>query len=187
MKLYGIHKRVAVTLGQWLMLLLVVWVSVGNLHAEDVGSRWGTEEQERKYYRIVNIPIPEGKVIESGAFEVLPGNKLAIGTRRGDIYFVKGFDARKPQPTFHLYATGLDEIFGLAYHPKEKTLYATQSCELTRLKDTNNDGKADRFEITLHQLRHLRPEAIVLVGKRNGDGRFQARCCYVLLGFLHIL
>lgn len=122
--------------------VLLMQVTIG----EDVGSRWGTEARERDYYRIVNIPIPRDLVIEAGAFEWLPDNRLAIGTRHGDIYLANGMDAEKPSPTFELYASGLDEIFGLTWHPQQQALYVTQSCELTRLLDTNDDGKADRFE-----------------------------------------
>ncbi len=111
---------------------------------EDVGARWGTAAREREYYRIVSVPITPGLVIESGAFTNLPDGRLAIGTRRGDVYFVDGVDDPKPEPTYHPFATGLDEIFGLAY--KDNGLYVTQSCELTRVTDTNRDGRADRFE-----------------------------------------
>jgi hypothetical protein len=111
---------------------------------EDVGARWGTAERERAYYRIVDIPIPEEMVIEAGAFETLPDGRVAVGTRYGDVYLISGVDEPKPAPTYHLYATGLDEIFGLAW--KDGALYVTQSCELTRVLDTNADGLADRFE-----------------------------------------
>lgn len=112
--------------------------------AEDVGGRWGTEERERQYYPIVNIPIPKGLVIESGAFCLLPDGRMAVGTRHGEIYILNGIDDKKPSPSYHRYATGLDEIFGLAY--KDGAFYATQSCELTRITDRNRDGRADRFE-----------------------------------------
>lgn len=111
--------------------------------AEDVGDRWGTAEQEREYYRIVSIPIPEDIVIEAGAFTTLPDNRIVVGTRHGDIYFIDGVDAEKPNPKYHLFASGLDEIFGLNY--KDGALYVTQSCELTKLEDRNKDGKADAF------------------------------------------
>ena len=114
------------------------------LRAEDLGARWGSAERERAYYRIVNLPIPEGLVLEAGAFEWLPDGRLAIGTRRGDIWFVSGVDEPKPDPDYQLFATGLDEIFGLAW--KEGALYVTQSCELTRVSDRDGDGRADRFE-----------------------------------------
>lgn len=112
--------------------------------AEDVGERWGTATRERKYYRVVDIPMPKGAVIEAGAFDVLPDNRIAVGTRHGDIYLISGVDQKKPQPTYHQFASGLDEIFGLAY--RDGAYYVSQSCELTRITDRNKDGVADRFE-----------------------------------------
>jgi len=115
--------------------------------AEEVGARWGTEQREREYYRVVSVPIPKGQVIEAGAFELLPDNRMAIGTRRGEIYLMSGVDDAKPRPHFEKFAEGLDEIFGLAHRKSEKdALYVTHSAELTRVRDTNGDGRADRFE-----------------------------------------
>jgi hypothetical protein len=112
--------------------------------AEDVGERWGTEEREREFYPIVNIPLPKDTVIEAGAFAVLPDGRVAVGTRHGEIFLIDGIDAAKPNPTFHRFASGLDEIFGLAW--KDNAFRVTQSCELTRVSDSNGDGVADRFE-----------------------------------------
>ena len=66
------------------------------LRAEEVGERWGTEEREREYYPIVNIPLPKDTVIEAGAFAVLPDRRVAVGTRHGEIFFIDGIDAAKP-------------------------------------------------------------------------------------------
>ena len=133
-------KRMAIAI-VWLILLLT------GVKAEEVGARWGTEQRERQYYRVVSVPIPKGQVIEAGAFELMPDNRMAIGTRRGDIYFMSGVDDDKPRPRFDKFAEGLDEIFGLAHRKGEKdTLYVTHSAELTRVRDTNGDGRADRFE-----------------------------------------
>ncbi len=131
-------------LGRFLFLLAACAFGPSITHAEDVGGRWGTEEREREYYPIVNIPIPKDLVIEAGAFCLLPDGRMAVGTRHGEIYILNGIDAKKPNPSYHLYATGLDEIFGLAY--KDGAFYVTQSCELTRVTDTKHDGKANRFE-----------------------------------------
>ena len=113
--------------------------------AEEAGDRWGTAARERQYYRLVDIPIPDDLVIEAGAFTTLPDNRIAVGTRRGDIWFIDGIDGAHPRPRFHLFATGLDEIFGLAW--KDGAMHVTQSCELTRVRDANGDGRADRFEV----------------------------------------
>jgi glucose/arabinose dehydrogenase len=112
--------------------------------AQDLGARWGTEEREREFYRMVDVPIPADLVLETGAFVTLPDKRVAVGTRRGDIYILSDVDEHKPEPKYHLFATGLDEIFGLEY--KDGSFYVTQSCELTRITDTNEDGRADRFE-----------------------------------------
>jgi glucose/arabinose dehydrogenase len=119
-------------------------LGVADPLAEDLGGVWGTASRERDYYEIVEVRIPDELVIEAGAFLVLPDDRIAVGTRRGDVYFVDGVDADKPEPTYHLFATGLDEIFGLAH--RDGALYVTQSCELTRVLDTDGDGTADRFE-----------------------------------------
>ncbi len=126
------------------VLIFTLLASHSVVTAEEVGDRWGTEEREREYYPIVNIPLPKNTVIEAGAFVALPDHRIAVGTRHGEIYLIDGIDDEKPIPEFHLFATGLDEIFGLAW--KDDSFYVTQSCELTRISDSNNDGKADRFE-----------------------------------------
>lgn len=127
----------------WSLLMLGL-VATGSLTAEEVGERWGTEEREREYYPIVDIPLPKDTVIEVGAFAVLPDRRVAVGTRHGEIFIISGIDAPKPTPSFHRFASGLDEIFGLAW--QDNAFHVTQSCELTRVSDGNGDGKADRFE-----------------------------------------
>src|SRR4051794_19071111 len=106
---------------RFLWMVGVYGLGASNVCAEDVGDRWGTEEREREYYPIVSIPIPKDLVLEAGAFCLLPDGRMAVGTRYGEIYIVNGVDEKKPGPTYHLYATGLDEIFGLAY--KDNSFY----------------------------------------------------------------
>ncbi|MGC6425910.1 MAG: DUF7133 domain-containing protein [Akkermansiaceae bacterium] len=123
---------------------IVIAVILANASAEEVGERWGTADREREFYPIVDVPVPKDLVIEAGAFETLPDGRIAVGTRWGDIYFISGLDAPRPEPTYHLFATGLDEIFGLAW--KDDALFVTQSCELTKISDRDRDGQADSFE-----------------------------------------
>lgn len=127
-----------------LILLPLVLPAPSFSGPEDLGSKWGTETRERAYYTVVSVPIPDGIVLEAGAFATLPDGRIAVGTRHGDIYFIDGIDAPKPEPTYHLFASGLDEIFGLA--PIEGGLLVTQSCELTRVTDSDGDSRADRFD-----------------------------------------
>ena len=98
------------------MLVVAALAAAPLLHAqEDLGAMWGTAAEEAKYYPIVNLPIPTGVPMRPGGLEILPDGRLAVGTRRGDIYFVKGAFDTPPMPEFHLFASGQDEIFSLAW------------------------------------------------------------------------
>jgi hypothetical protein len=100
---------------------------------------------EADYYKINSLPIPKGIVLEAGGFTLMPDGKLAVSTRRGDIYLVENPFSDKPETIkFKPYAKGLHEVLGITYH--KGWLYATQRCELSRLKDTDGDGRADIVE-----------------------------------------
>ncbi len=112
---------------------------------EPLGEYWGTAEEEAKYYKMVEVPLPPELAVEAGSFEVMPDKKqLAIATRRGDIFLVDGIFKKHPEPVFQKYASGLDEIFGMAY--RNGAFHITQQTEVTRITDTNNDGRADQFD-----------------------------------------
>lgn len=101
---------------------------------------------EDDYYKLLKYQIPEGVVLEAGGIEFMPDGRMAVSSRRGEIWMVENPLAPDPakQSKFSRFAHGLHEVLGLAY--KDGWLYATQRGELTRLKDTDGDGKADLFE-----------------------------------------
>jgi glucose/arabinose dehydrogenase len=110
------------------------------------GQAQNSADPEDEYYRLVRFPMTEQVVLEAGALELLPDGKLAVATRRGDIYLVESPFADKPEEIFPLpYASGLHEVLGLAW--KDGWLYCVQRCDVTRMKDTNGDGRADVFEV----------------------------------------
>ncbi|MDP0489710.1 MAG: hypothetical protein Q7Q71_01515 [Verrucomicrobiota bacterium JB023] len=128
-----------------LPIATLVWLqSLVLPAAESLGEEWGTAEREAEYYRIVEIPIPDPLFVEAGCFATMPDGRIAVGTRRGDIYLVEGLTARHPLPKFHRFASGFDELLGLAQ--KDGELYATQATELTRVVDTDGDDRADLYE-----------------------------------------
>ncbi|MEZ6094492.1 MAG: family 16 glycoside hydrolase [Pirellulaceae bacterium] len=129
-----------------MLLKLVVLTLWGCMpQQEPLGEYWGTAEAESKYYKLVDVPLPKELAIEAGSFEVVPeSNQLAIATRRGDIFLVDGAFDQYPEPTFHKYAEGLDEIFGIAWN--EGAFTVTQQTEVSRIRDLDGDGRADRFE-----------------------------------------
>ncbi|RPD42173.1 hypothetical protein EG028_06655 [Chitinophaga barathri] len=98
--------------------------------------------KEEDYFRIMKMSAPEGTLLEVGGLTLLPNGDLGVATRRGDVFIVENPTSRRP--FFRKFASGLHEILGLAY--KNGSLYCAQRGELTRLEDTNMDGKADVYE-----------------------------------------
>ncbi|MDB5351688.1 MAG: glucose/sorbosone dehydrogenase [Planctomycetota bacterium] len=104
------------------------------------------DPKEEDYYKILTFEPPKGLVLEVGGLEWLPDGKLAVATRRGEIYLVDNPYAADPakDAKFTVFAKGLHEILGLAH--RDGWLYVSQRGEMSRIKDTDGDGKADLFE-----------------------------------------
>lgn len=150
------------------LLLLLVLGAFPTRAAEDLGALWGSAQAEAKYYPIVNIPIPPEVPLRPGSFEILPDGRLAVGTRRGDIYFIKGAFASPPQPEYHLFASGQDEIFGLAW--KDGSLTATTFGEVTRITDVDGDGVADRYDTLSNNWGYAEGHEFAFGSKHDPDG-----------------
>ena len=97
--------------------------------------------EQSDYYNTHTYELPQGLSLEASGLAVLPDGKLAIGIRRGEVWIVA--DPTNDKPAFKKFASGMHEVLGLAYH--DGALYATQRSEVTRLRDTNNDGVADEY------------------------------------------
>src|SRR6478609_2802009 len=123
-----------------IMLMVVIALIAGNTYPT-VGQVTKTP-QEEDYYKIITIPAPEGVLLEAGGVATLPDGRIAVSTRRGDVWVIE--NASGTSPRFTLFASGLHEALGLAY--KEDALYVAQRGELTKLMDKNGDGKADVYE-----------------------------------------
>ncbi len=101
--------------------------------------------KESDFYEIKTVPIPEGIVLGVGGMALLPNDKLAVSTRRGEVWTISDpYMKDGLPPDFKLFARGLHEPLGLAY--RDGALYAAQRPELTRLKDLDGDGEADEYK-----------------------------------------
>ena len=104
---------------------------------------WAQESpKEEDYFTLMRVPAPQGTILEVGGLVTLPNGDLGVSTRRGDVFIVE--NPASPRPYFRKFASGLHEILGLAY--KDGSLYCAQRGELTRLADTDKDGKAEVYE-----------------------------------------
>ncbi len=98
--------------------------------------------KEEDFFKINKLRSPEGTILEVGGLFTMPDGNLAVTTRRGDIFIVENPTSAKPY--FRKFASGLHEVLGVVY--KNNSLYVVQRGELTRLFDSNMDGKADVYE-----------------------------------------
>lgn len=117
------------------LLLLNALIFQGVVNAQEAA-------KEEDFFRIMRVSSPEGNILEVGGLCTLPNGDLAVTTRRGDVYIVE--NPTSQHPFFRKFASGLHEVLGVAY--KEGSLYCVQRGELTKMTDTNRDGKADVFE-----------------------------------------
>lgn len=136
--------------------------------SQELGEMWGTAEEEGKYYRIVDIAIPPEVPMRPGSFEVLPDGRLAVGTRRGDVYFIDGAFESPPNPKYHLFASGQDEIFGMSW--RDGSLTITQFGEVTRLTDTDGDGSADQFDTLTNNWGYAQGHEFAFGSKHDPNG-----------------
>ncbi len=103
------------------------------------------DPKQSDYYRITGFTAPDGEVIEGGGIALLPDGKVAVCTRRGQIWTIENAADHPEKPAkWTLFAEYLHEPLGLAW--KDGWLYAVQRPELTRMRDEDGDGRADVFE-----------------------------------------
>lgn len=103
------------------------------------------EARQSEFYERVEIPMPPGEVCEVGSIALLPGKRVAIGTRRGDIWVVEGaYAADLSRVKWTKFASNLHEPLGMFW--RDGSVFAMQRPELSRLTDRDGDGRADRFD-----------------------------------------
>ena len=91
-------------------------------------------------YRIESIEMPEGLTAEVGGLGFMPDGRLVACFHRGE---VMTYEAEKKE--WKLFADGLHDPLGLLVVSNSEVLVMQQP-ELTRIKDTDDDGVADVYE-----------------------------------------
>jgi hypothetical protein len=119
---------------------LLLFIALSPCRADD---KLPTEDD---FYPITRFEAPKGAMLEVGAFQLLPDGKLALATRRGEIWIIEQPLAKQVKAAqFKRFAHGLHEVLGLAY--RDGWLYVTQRCDVSRLRDIDGDGVADEYEL----------------------------------------
>lgn len=127
------------------MLCAITFTSIGFQSNYTFAQEKAEKPRGDEFYVIESIPTPEGVVLEGGGIEMMEDGRIAVSSRRGDIYMFQNPLQKDPAKiTNKLFMDGLHEVLGLA--EKDGWLYATQRGEVSRLKDEDGDGLADIVE-----------------------------------------
>jgi azurin/glucose/arabinose dehydrogenase len=100
---------------------------------------------EQGYWQRVALPVPADLKLEVSGILAVPGKRLLVTTRRGEMWWVDGAYDAEPHPKYTLFASGLHEPLGVIAAPAGG-YYIAQREEVTRVADTDGDGRADLFE-----------------------------------------
>ncbi len=92
-------------------------------------------------YEIEEIPLPQGMVPEISGVAFTPGGSLVVVNRHGEVWLA----ADPKAGPWRRFAFGLHEPLGVLAL-SESEILVTQRPELTRLRDSDGDGVADRYE-----------------------------------------
>lgn len=98
-------------------------------------------QDEDRYVEIIDLQQPEDVLLEVGGL-LAQGEELLVATRRGEVWRIQ--DAYSDAPRYSLWAEGLQEPLGLLAH--EGWIYVTQRGELSRMRDSDGDGRMDQLE-----------------------------------------
>jgi len=116
--------------------LFVILAGISSVSAAPVQS---------DYYLREEIPLPVNEVMEVSSIALMPDQKVAVATRRGDVWICEGaYGKDLSKVKWSRFANNLHEPLGMFY--KDGALTLTQRPEVTRLRDTDKDGLADVFE-----------------------------------------
>lgn len=119
-------------------ILLVLIGSYQFVSAQDQSQL----SKEEEYYRITDVPIPPEIVLEVGGMALTDDDKLAVATRRGEVWLID--EPYGQNPVYSKFAHGLHEPLGISY--RDNGFYLAQRAELTRLEDSDANGRADVYK-----------------------------------------
>ncbi len=124
---------------QQIYIILFLFIYSFSLQAQQEDEMAG---RKNTFYEIKDVPIPDEVLLEVGGLAFTEEGKLGVTTRRGELWLIE--DPASSKPKYSLFASGMHEPLWLSY--RNGSFYTTQRGELTKITDTNNDGKGDLFK-----------------------------------------
>lgn len=95
-----------------------------------------------EFYRIEHLPVPKDLMVTG--MDWLPNGDLVVCTWPGDLYVVENVYGASGSIRYRKFASGLNEPLGVKV--MGDAIFMVQKSELTRVRDTDQDGQADLFE-----------------------------------------
>lgn len=105
-----------------------------------IGCQTGDNRPGGPAYTVETISTPEGLSVETGGIDFLSDGRLVACFRRGEVMIYDPEDK-----SWSLFARGLQDPLGIKAVSTHEILVMQRS-ELTRLTDTDKDGKADIYK-----------------------------------------
>jgi glucose/arabinose dehydrogenase len=128
------------------IIFMSVWIVYSALSGVGIAQDRSKGSKESEYFKITSFEIPDGVELEATSFQWMPDGKLAVASRRGEIWMISNpLSEEVKADQFQRFAHGLHEPIGLTY--RDGWLYVTQRPDVSRLRDTDGDGVADDFEV----------------------------------------
>ncbi len=98
-----------------------------------------------EYYLRQEIPLPEGEIMEISSLALMPEQRVAVATRRGDVWICDGaYGDDLNQIKWSLYYRGLHEPLGMFW--QAGSLFLSDREQFCKLTDKNGDDRADVVE-----------------------------------------
>src|SRR5690606_29216466 len=110
------NRHIKNKLHRFLIAALLSLVAFLTANAQEAETKKSNDiEKEEDYYRLFSMPVPEHVILEVGGLATFPDGRLAVCTRRGDVWIISnpnitGFE----RPIFKRFAHGMHEPLGLA-------------------------------------------------------------------------
>jgi glucose/arabinose dehydrogenase len=123
-----------------LSLLLALPLAAPAAHAQEFRRGEVRRIPESYPYRLENIATPPGLLAETGGLSFLPDGRMVAVFHHGEVMI---YDPKAK--SWSVFATGLHDPLGVVAI-SEREMIVAQRPEITRVKDTDGDGKADTFE-----------------------------------------